>query len=269
MLVALRSFIQLLLTGRITVVQVFAAVFFLVLGAASEGLSAQANSEFAGRVAQPALVRVAPAGVAAQVPAGAASQAPCPPSANLDIPLESAIEAKVTGTLDSGHLKVGKEVWVKVVNGLVYPSCTLNTGAALFGHVTAAVSRENSNSSELSLVFDRADCEGHRKKEMPLRLIGLVGPEEMSERMHDQVPIGMKGSQRNMPAAVLATLDRDDKLNPGGAPHTVRIGVVIGLPKVKLDYKGGPGCSARISSTDRGVQLETGSELLFVVQSAP
>lgn len=269
MLVAIRSFNRFLWIGRITVVQVLAAVFILVSGASSEGLSAQTNSESACRATQPAPVGVAPSGVAAQAPAGAAGHAPCPPSAVMDIPLGLTIEAKVTGTLDSGHLKVGKEVWVKVVNGLVYPSCILDKGATLFGHVTAAVSRENPNSSELSLVFDHADCEGHGKKEMPLRLIGLVGPEEMSERMHDQVPTGMKSSQRNMPAAVLATLDRDDKLNPGGAPHTVHVGVVIGLPKVKLDYKGGPGCSARISSTDRGVQLETGSELLFVVQSAP
>ena len=190
-------------------------------------------------------------------------------SALMDIPIGAAIEAQVKGVLDSGHLKVGKEIWASVVYGLAYPGCTLNAGAAVYGHVIATVAKDGSNPSELSLVFDHADCEGHGKKEMPLRLIGLVGPAEMSERMHDEVPTGLKGSQRNSPSAVLATVFRDDKLNPGGAPQTIHVGVVLALPKLKLDYEGGPGCSSRITSTDRSVQLEPGSELILVVQSAP
>jgi hypothetical protein len=287
MLAASPSLIQLPRVGRIAVAPVIAAVasFALLLAgpqtltsqavtavaassasshAASAGQSAQAKPESSVQQTQPAQVDGATV-----PPAHEAVQAPCPHSASMDIPLSSTIEAKVTGSLDSGHLKAGKEIWVNVLHGLVYPGCTLNEGAAIYGRVTASVAQKNPDSSELSLVFDRADCEGHAKKAMPLRLIGLVGPAEISERMHDEVPNGLKGSQRSAPTAVLATLDRDDRLNPGGAPQTVHVGVVLGLPKVKLDYEGGPGCSSRLTSTDRSVQLQPGSELILIVQSAP
>ena len=295
MLAASPSLIQLPRTGRIAVAPIIAAVAsfaLLVAGPlmlashaapavaapsasgheASAGQSAQAKPDSSGQQTQPAPERASTMAAASQSPANAAVQSPCPPSTSMDIPLSSTIEAKVIGSLDSGHLKAGKEIWVNVLHGLVYPGCALNEGAAIYGHVTAAVAQKNPDSaehSELSLVFDRADCEGHGKKQMPLRLIGLVGPAEMSESMHDEVPTGLKGAQRNTPAAVLATVFRDDRLNPGGAPQTVHVGVVLGLPKVKLDYEGGPGCSARITSTDRSVQLQPGSELILVVQSAP
>jgi hypothetical protein len=243
--VALRSFIRLPLICRIAVLSVFLAASAFAQSAAS------------------------PSAPASQVAAHEAGQAPCLHSAMMDIPIGAAIEAQVKGVLDSGHLKAGKEIWASVVYGLTYPGCTLNAGSAVYGHVIAVLAKDGSNPSELSLVFDHADCDGRGKKEMPLRLIGLVGPSEMSERMHDIVPSGLKGSQRNSPAAVLATVFRDDQLNPGGAPQTVHVGVVLALPKLKLDYEGGPGCSARITSTDKSVQLEPGTELILVVQSNP
>jgi len=290
MLAASPSLIHLARTGRIAVASVIAAVAsfaLLVAGPlmlasqaasavglpsasgheASAGQSTQAKPESTGQQTLPAHVDGATV-----PPANETVEAPCPPSASMDIPLSSTIEAKVIGSLDSAHLKAGKEIWVNVLHGLVYPGCALNEGAAIYGHVTAAVAQKKPDSgehSELSLVFDHADCEGHGKKQMPLRLIGLLGPAEMSESMHDEVPTGLKGAQRNTPAAVLATIFRDDRLNPGGAPQTVHVGVELGLPKVKLDYEGGPGCSARLSSTDRSVQLQPGSELILVVQSAP
>ena len=254
--IALRSFIRLHRISQIAIVPVFAAVSVLALSAA-------------GQQTPLPQVQGATAAPASQAPANETGKASCPSDLNRDIPISTTIEAKVTGILDSGHLKVGNKIWVIVLYGISYPGCRLNAGSALYGHVTAAVSQKNPNFSELSLVFDHADCEGHAKREMPLRLIGLVGPLEMSESMHDEVPTGLKGAQRNSPAAVLATVFRDDKLNPGGPPQTVHVGVVLSLPKMKLDYEGGPGCSARITSMDRSVQLEPGSELILIVQSAP
>ena len=245
MLVALRSPIRHPWVGRIAVLPAFLAVSVFAQSAAG------------------------PSAPASQLAAHEAGQAPCLHSAMMDIPIGAAIEANVKGVLDSSRLKVGKEVWASVVNGLSYPGCTLNAGAAVYGHIKAIVPKDGSNTSQLSLVFDHADCEGNGKKEMPLRLIGLIGPEEMSERMHDIVPTGLKGSQRNSPSAVLATVFRDDKLNPGGPPRTIHVGVVLGLPKLQLDYAGGPECSAQITSTDRSVQLEPGTELILVVQSNP
>jgi len=87
--------------------------------------------------------------------------------------------------------------------------------------------------------------------------------------MHDEVPVGLKGGTRNAATTAMVTNTADYQLNPGGAPNTVHPGVVVGLPKMKLDVAGGPGCSARISSSEKSLQLEPGSVLILVVQSGP
>jgi hypothetical protein len=37
------------------------------------------------------------------------------------------------------------------------------------------------------------------------------------------------------------------------------------LPNLKLEPEGGPGCSSRISSSDRNVELQTGVELILMM----
>ena len=245
MLVALRSLIRLPWTGRIAVVPVFLAVS--VFAQSSAGPSAQSSP----------------------TPANEAAQAPCPPKVAMDLPANLTFQATVKGVLDSGHLKVGKEIWVNVLSPLSFPGCTLNAGSALYAHVTAALAQKNPNASELSLAFDHADCEGHPKMAVPLRLIGLIS-EEASEEMHEQVPSGLHGSgSRNTVAAVSVTAGADDALNPNGPLHTVRPGIVVGMPKVKLEPEGGPGCSDRISSTNRSVELDPGAKLILIMQTAP
>jgi hypothetical protein len=89
-------------------------------------------------------------------------------------PIDQILRVKVKGTLDSGHLKPGKELWFTVAGGMAYPGCTLEEDSVVYAHVTSASSSKNPNASELSLVFDHADCAGHAKQELKMRLIGLV-----------------------------------------------------------------------------------------------
>jgi hypothetical protein len=247
MFVALCSFIRRPWIGRIAVAPVFAAVTLFAQSAASPGTPAT------------------PA-ISAQAPANDTSPALCPPSSSTAIPINSTIAAKVTGVLDSGHLKAGKEIWVQVEYRTSLPGCTLNEGSALYGHITNAVSQKNPNASELSLVFDHADCEGHKKKEVPLRLIALVGPPDQAENMLDDAPIVMHGASRSASIPGLVAAFSNVNLNPGGSSQFVHPGIVVHMPKLKLEIAGGPGCSARFSSTNRSIQLEPGSELLLIYQ---
>lgn len=201
-------------------------------------------------------------------PAGEAVPAPCPHVANVNHPIDQILRVKVKGTLDSGHLKPGKELWFTVAGGMAYPGCTLEEDSVVYAHVTSASSSKNPNASELSLVFDHADCAGHAKQELKMRLIGLVGPPDQSNHMHDVMPSEVAGRGRKIDDTMADTNGLDMELNPGGPPHTVRPGIVVGIPKVKLEPQGGPGCSARMISTERSVQLGTGAELLLVVSVA-
>jgi len=185
----------------------------------------------------------------------------------LDIPLNATIQAKVMGPMDSARLKVGKEIWVYVDNDVVYPGCKLNAGAAIYAHVTSATTGQGSNASELSLSFDHDDCDSRNKKGMPLRLIALLGPSENVMRIHEEIPLEMRAAKRNINDAVKVEGTALDKFSLDRPPRTLQPGTVMGIPKLKLEVEGGPGCSARISSTDRSVLLTRGMEFIFVVES--
>jgi predicted aspartyl protease len=215
--------------------------------------------------ASPALVKGTMTASAA--PANETGAPTCQQFENRDWPVASTIEARVTELMDSSHLKPGKEVFVKVLYGLTYPGCALTQDAILYGHVTTAASSKNPNSSELGLVFDHADCTGHQKQELRLRLIGLVAPLDEARMLHDAMPAEVAGGPRQMSDAVSGSNGRDENLSPGGPPNTVRPGIVVRMPKVKLEPEGGPGCSARISSSDRNVQLAAGAELILTVEN--
>ena len=193
-------------------------------------------------------------------------KAECPRVDSMDHPISTTIEASVTGTLDSGHLKPGKEIWVKALTGWKLPECSMEEGANLYGHVVAATSTKDGSSSELSLTFDHADCTGKGKKEISLQLIGLIGPPDEQQNMHDALPTEVAGGGRAIQAVVNGSSGIDDNLNPGGRPHTVHPGIVVRMPKIKLEPVAGPGCSAKITSTGHSVQLGTGAELILLMK---
>jgi hypothetical protein len=199
------------------------------------------------------------------------SEPACNSSDMADRPVNSTIEAKVTGSVDLSHLKPGKEIWVQVVHGLTYPGCTLDANATIYGHVISATSSKNPAAAEASLQFDHGDCTGHQKQPLSLRLIALVAPpDNESKRMHDITPTEVAGGGRQIggsPTSQDATSGGpfDDNLNPQGPPQTVHPGIVIRMPELRLDPIGGPGCSARLTSTGRAIRFGPGSELILTM----
>ena len=200
-----------------------------------------------------------------------AIESACQPMDNADRPLNSTIEATITGGIDSGRLKPGKEVWIKAAKAYDFPDCRMEAGSILYGQVTSASSSKNPNASELSLLFDHGDCDGHAKKPLSLRLIGLVGPPDESRRMHSEIPVEVAGGTRQIGGstnggdATTALNGMDENLTPGSAPHTVHPGIVVNMPTVKLEPEGGPECSAKITSTSRSITLGTGAELILTM----
>ena len=193
----------------------------------------------------------------------------CPAFDSADIPLNQTLELKVTGTLDSAHLKPGKEIYAQVMHGLIYPGCTLDLNSMVYGHVTAVSSMRNPDIAELGLTFDHGDCEGAARKPLNIHLIALLSPPDLSSAsLHGAVPTEVAGA-RNISHTVAATTGYDARLIETGKPATVRPGAVVGIPRTKLEPLGGPACSARITSSSRSVQLATGSELIFTLSSSP
>jgi hypothetical protein len=195
----------------------------------------------------------------------AADENACPPMAITDIPFNQTLQVKVTGLLDSGRLKPGKEIWLKMPSEENSPGCTLDADATVYAHITVASSNKNPNSSQLGLTIDHADCAGHAKREFKMRIVGVVWPQNESGSLQDAMASG-RGRQIGAPAAEMNGMDA--RLNPGGTPNTVRPGIVVGTKTVKLNPQGGPGCSALLSSSDRSIQLAAGTLLILVMADA-
>jgi hypothetical protein len=185
----------------------------------------------------------------------------CPRFENKDRPVNTAIQARVTELMDSSRLKPGDQVFAKVLSDIAYPGCSLPAEAILYGHVTAAASSKNPKSSELGLVFDHADCTGRQKQDLRLRLIGLVAPPDHTVMEHDVLPSEVQGRVQTLP--ITSNSGIDDNLNPEKYPQTVHPGLVVRMPKVKLDPEGAPFCSALISSSDRDLRVAPGAELIL------
>jgi len=189
----------------------------------------------------------------------------CPVLADTAIPVRSTIEAKVMGTLDAGHQKAGKKLWLNSVYEMDFPGCHMAAGAPIYGVVTAASSSKSPEASELSLAFDAADCVGHDKHPMRLIVVGLVAPPDENARGHDAMPIEVQGGGRQIASVVGSSAGYDANLSPAG-PVKVPPGSVYRFKNIKLEPQGGPQCSARFTSTSHKLELPTGTVLLLALR---
>ena len=192
-----------------------------------------------------------------QSPAPAAQSA-CPPMANIAIPSRAAIEAKVT-SLDSAHLKPGKDVWFKLARPFFYPGCSLDADSVVYARVVSV------SPSEISLDFDRADCNHRDQVPLKLRVIAIVGPPGEAHHMHEDMPTELRGGVRQMGEALYGTDEFDENLNPGGPPHTIHPGIVVGIKNLKLEPTAGEQCSDKITTDGDRIQLANGSELILAM----
>ncbi len=181
--------------------------------------------------------------------------------ADQEIPLNATIQAKVTGLVSASHAKVGKDLWVTATYGMAFPGCSFAADSSIYGKVTGASASKNPNASELSLQFDHIDCIGHNKQAMKLYLIGVIAPPEDSGSSHDNAPTEIHGARQISDTAASSAYDA--KLNPGGPAHTVKPGAVVGFKNLKLEPQGGPACSARMSSTNKNIELGPGTTLIL------
>jgi hypothetical protein len=61
-------------------------------------------------------------------------------------------------------------------------------------------------------------------------------------------------------------IEEDDNLNPGGPPHTVHPGIVVGLKGIKMTPEAGPLCSTLMTSVGHSVRLDAGSEFILTME---
>lgn len=187
---------------------------------------------------------------------------------NVDQPLNSTLEGGIVGGLDSSRLKDGQAITLRVIRDWISPVCTLTPNAILYGHVLTATSAQHGAPSQLAVVFDHGNCSGHPRQELALRVIGVAGGDSRYEALHNAIPTEVRGGGRNISSTVASMgAQQDDKLNGSAGPETVHLGMVSGLPRLKLTPEGGLQCSVLLTSTERTVHLGTDTEFIMTMQS--
>jgi hypothetical protein len=185
---------------------------------------------------------------------------------NVGHPISSDVRATIVDGLDSERLKPGQPIRGKLLSDWVAPSCTLKTGAFVYGHVVAASASKTPGAARLAVVFDHGDCANHPRQELMLRLISLEG-DETSSAVHNAMPTEVRGGAKAISdtAATMGNyLDEDMK-----SGRVVRPGDVTGLKHLKLIPEGGPQCSALLTSEERSVRVDAGTEFIMTMEALP
>jgi hypothetical protein len=85
--------------------------------------------------------------------------------------------------------------------------------------------------------------------------------------MHNVMPTKVAGGAKAISeTAAVMGIQSDDDMN---AARIVHPGVVTGLKHLKLIPEGGPECSAMLTSEERSVHLDSGTEFIMTMQALP
>ena len=137
---------------------------------------------------------------ATSAPASPAVQPECALAADdQDIPLDSTIEAKVTGLLDSAHLKPGKEITAQVVAEWQFPGCNLPAKSNSLRPRNRKQFVQKSDASEMAeLVFDHGEnvtVAFEKASSISLTVIGIVAPPDQYVGLHSALPSEVAGQR--------------------------------------------------------------------------
>jgi len=192
------------------------------------------------------------------------------------------VQADLVQAIDAGRVKVGDSVLAKVAVTWESPGCTLRAGAILKGRIVAKNARSKiEKTSQLALLFESGQCGGRDMKALPLTVAGVLStdPAQDANRYENQPlseavglglgrdpgPNGVGGSPsgtRSVTQAA-ATVYVSPPIYKG--PTAVMPGQVMGIRGMKLNVGGGPEGSSVLSNSGHNVRLESGAQLLLVL----
>ena len=192
--------------------------------------------------------------------------AACTSALPAEIPAGATIIASNTGLLDVQQMKAGEAISLKVQQSWETGSCRLERGALLYGHVVGLEKGKSLEHPNVGIAFDRADCFGKGKQQLPLRLVSVVAAPDSFVGLHTAMPTSIGGGlTRNIGDAVSAVDQMGDDLNinPEAQPGSVKTGSVRGLPTVHLE-PAGPACSALLTGGGGALRFGVGTRWLLV-----
>src|SRR5580698_11375612 len=173
-----------------------------------------------------------------------------------DHPPAQPVQADLVRAIDASRVKVGDPVFARVALKWQNSECKLARGAVLQGRIVAQTAHSKASStSEIALLFDTAQCDGHAMKRLPLTVAAVLGEdprddqsEYESQPLSDAVGLAVggmvggpsgaslrgtaSGGLRSVSAAA-ATVELSPTEYNG--PSSILPGEVLGIKGVKLN----------------------------------
>jgi hypothetical protein len=195
------------------------------------------------------------------------------------------LQVDLVHAIDAGRVKVGDPVFARVALKWQNAHCSLAQGALLQGRIVAQTAHSKfSPTSEIALLFDTAQCDGHAMKPLALTVAAVLGEdprddenEYESQPLSDAVGLAVgglvggpsgaslrgsvSGGLRSVSAAA-ATVELSPTEYKG--PSSILPGQVLGVKGVKLNVGGGPEGSSVLTASGRNVRLEYRAQLILV-----
>src|SRR5215469_9262961 len=189
------------------------------------------------------------------------------------------IQAELVQSLDADKILPGASVLARVQLGWRSASCNLRPGDILEGRVVLQKHYSKADkTSEIAILFDRAQCGGPALKPFPLTVAAIVSadrqrdpalqPSEEHQSLSDAVGLTLNGNTRSVGQAA-NTVDNE----PGrtvysspqrtAPPKELRAGQVVGIAHLKLLVGKGPQGGSILSSTSRLLRLAAGTQFVL------
>jgi hypothetical protein len=191
-------------------------------------------------------------------------------------PVLTPIQAELLADLQARNLAPGAALYAKVQADWTGFGCVLPHGVVIEAHVVSVVKHsKSSKASQVTLSFDKAQCNKSDLKPFAMTLAAIAFPQEDDSSVTMDMPRSLGSSApsqgppsgfRSMTSTNADIWDNMQHWVPVG--QMPRVGGVYGIKGVKLSVGTGPQNSSVLSSADRGVALDKHTVLFLLPQSA-
>jgi hypothetical protein len=174
-----------------------------------------------------------------------------------------AIHVSLVSYIDTAQAKAGQSFFVKTTEQWIGPNCTLQPGAVIKGRILAASPARGGKTSELAILLDKADCQGHHDAALTLQVAAVINIVKEVKAIHSMVPLEVAGGAVDIGQAVGAMGNMTDANTAAADDTGLKEGDVRGMAGTTLQMTGGPACSSRLAAAAHNVRIEQGSELIL------
>jgi hypothetical protein len=192
------------------------------------------------------------------------------------------LQIRLDVPLDNRRSAIGTPVFGSALAAWDGPQCAVAKGGVVAGHIAEAErktkpQRGGVGEAQLSILFDKADCNGEHAVPIHLLLYAVVVPAPQAEMMMYEDPQlygnlvnhSTAGRSNGKSSTERIQTDVSDKTEAGLYSGAIHAGQVLGEKQIALKVGAGPEGSSRLHSAKNDFRIGAGATLLLVIPLQP